>query len=137
MSLRQFSAAHDETGETLAELLVTIAILGIAIVAIVGGLANGILASSAHRDHATTNAVALTAAECLKDRSVAYQQNGNYSSSGCIPSGVTVSTAWWDGASTSPAAFGNGQTTFGLQRLTVSAAATRATESVTILKRRT
>jgi hypothetical protein len=135
--MRQSPSVHREAGETLAELLVTISILGIAIVAIVGGLANGILASSVHRDHATTNTVALSAAECLKDRNVAYQENGNYSSSGCIPSGVTVSTAWWDGTSTSPAAFGKDQTTFGLERLTVSATATRATESVTILKRRT
>jgi hypothetical protein len=127
---------RSESGETLAELVVTIAILGIAIVAIVGGLASGILASSAQRDHATANAVVLSAAECLKDRNVAYQENGNYSSSGCIPSGVTPTVKWWNGTSTAPAVFSSNATSYGLEQITLSTATTRASESVTIVKRR-
>jgi Tfp pilus assembly protein FimT len=125
-----------ERGESLAELLVTISIMGIAIVVIVGALADGILASNVHRNHATADAAVRSVAECIKDRSQAYQASGTYGSC-AAPAGTTVSvtTAWWNGDS--PATFSSSQNNNGLQQLTISATSDRATEPVVILKRRT
>ena len=47
-----------ERGEALAELLVTIVIIGITVVAIVGALADSILASSTHRQYASGDTIA-------------------------------------------------------------------------------
>jgi hypothetical protein len=125
-----------ERGETLAELLVTISIMGIAIVVIVGALADGILASNIHRNHATADAAVRSVAECIKDRTQTYQQSGAYPAC-AAPSGTSVSVAaqWWNGDS--PATFSSTQNTNGLQQLTISATNDRATEPVVILKRRT
>ena len=124
-----------EAGETLVELLVTIAILGIAIIAIVGGLGDAILSSNVHRGHASAGALARSTAECLRDRTQTYQPAGNYNASGCIPSGVTVSTQWWTG--TYPVAWANTQNANGLQQLTINASSGPTTETLTILKRNT
>ena len=126
-----------EAGESLAELLVAIAILGIAIVAIVGGLGNALLASNVHRNHATAGAVARNAAESLKDRKLAWNSNGSYSVSTSEP-GFTVSVSssqCWTGDA--PATFSACPTSFGLQQLTVTASGNGATESVVVLKRKT
>ena len=48
-----------ERGEALAELLVTIAIIGITVVAIVGALADSIYASSTHRQYASADTIAI------------------------------------------------------------------------------
>jgi Tfp pilus assembly protein FimT len=125
-----------ERGETLAELLVTISIMSIAIIVIVGALADGILASNVHRNHATADAAVRSVAECVKDRSQPYQQSGAYPA--CpAPSGtnVSIAAAWWNGDS--PATFSSSPTSNGLEQLTISATNDRATEPVVILKRRT
>lgn len=49
--MRPVSRANDD-GETLAELLVAVVILAVAVVAIVGGLATGIAMSATHRKQA-------------------------------------------------------------------------------------
>jgi type II secretory pathway pseudopilin PulG len=120
----------------LAELLVTIAIMGIAIVTIVGGLATAILLSSVHRQHATADTVVRSAAETIQDRKFAWNSSGAYTvpaQSGITPS---ISTTCWNGDL--PPTFGacpNGDK--GLQKIIVSASSGKTTESVTILKRRT
>jgi Tfp pilus assembly protein FimT len=126
---------HSEAGETLAELLVTIAILGLAIVVITAGLGAAIISSDVHRGHATADGLARSTAECLKDRTQPYQESGNYSSSGCIPSGVGVATQWWTG--TSPAAFSSAPNANGLEQLTVTATSGSSRQTVTVLKRST
>lgn len=125
-----------EQGETLAELLVTISIMSIAIIVIVGALADGILASNVHRNHATADVAARSVAECIKDRSQSYQPTGSYPA--CpAPSGtsVTVAAQWWNGDS--PATFSPSQNDNGLEQLTITATNDRASEPVVILKRRT
>jgi type II secretory pathway pseudopilin PulG len=130
-------STKSEAGETLAELLVTIAILGIAIVAIVGALADALLASNVHRSHATADTVARNAAETLKDRDpTTWNAGGSYTVT--APSGfsVSVTARCWNGDS--PATFAacpNGDR--GLQELTVTATGNNATETVAVLKRRT
>jgi type II secretory pathway pseudopilin PulG len=126
-----------ERGETLAELLVTIAILGIAIVAIVGGLGDALLASNVHRSHATADTVARSAAETLKDRAPGtWNSAGSYTIAAQSGFSVSVSARCWNGDS--PATFGscpNGDK--GLQELTVTANGNGTTETVAVLKRRT
>jgi hypothetical protein len=56
-----------EAGETLAELLVTISIIGLAVVVLVGALATAIKASTTHREHSTADTMARSIAEAFKN----------------------------------------------------------------------
>ncbi|MET0885937.1 MAG: prepilin-type N-terminal cleavage/methylation domain-containing protein [Mycetocola sp.] len=134
-AIRRRVALANDRGETLVELLVAISILGIGIIALVGGLMVAITGSTEHRGRASADSLARSAAECIKDRSVGYAENGQYGA--CTGSGVTVAAKWWDGASTVPPAFVATQNTNGLQELTVTATSGGTSESVTILKRQT
>lgn len=125
-----------EAGESLAELLVAIAILGLAIVVIAGALGNAIFASNVHRNFATAGTVARNAAETLKDRKLAFDPAGNYTVPPTAGFSVSVTAKCWD-ANSSPATFKacqNGNA--GLQELTVTASGNGTSESVTVLKRR-
>lgn len=62
----------NDTGETLIELLMAIAIMGIAVVAIVGGIATSILMSDIHRKQASAGAFVRNYAEAV---------TGNYDTS--------------------------------------------------------
>src|SRR5712692_9649782 len=73
--------ARGEAGETMAELIVTIAVVGLAVAAIVGALATGISASSTHRQRASADTVARSVAEAIKDRKVPLDSNGSYAAS--------------------------------------------------------
>jgi type II secretory pathway pseudopilin PulG len=140
--------SRGEAGETLAELVVAIAIIGLAVVVLVGGLAEGILASDVHRRHATADTVARDVAEAVKDRNIIWQSNGVYPSStwsSLVPSGysVTVTGLCWS-SYTTPATFSSctsapGNANLGLQQLTITATApgSRARDTVVVLKRRT
>jgi prepilin-type N-terminal cleavage/methylation domain-containing protein len=140
MTARFIHPLRSERGETLPELMVTVAILGIAIVVIVGGLADGILASDAHRQHATLDANVRSVAECIKDRTL-WQSNGNYDSSCPRPSGVTAAPSCWNGTGLpgSSGSFGScpGPDS-GLQQIVVTGETNngRASEKMTIWKRR-
>jgi type II secretory pathway pseudopilin PulG len=57
---------RSERGESLLELLITISILGIAVVAILTGLATAIRLSGAHRDQADAEVIVAAGAESLK-----------------------------------------------------------------------
>jgi type II secretory pathway pseudopilin PulG len=134
----QHEARRAERGETLIELILTVTILAVGIVALVGGLADGILASDTHRKHSTAGTVANNAAEYLLDSGLAWNASGSY---GGLPtaSGYTTSlnARCWNGDS--PATFAacpNGNR--GLQELTITVTATdgKGRETVTVLKRR-
>ncbi len=122
----------DERGETLAELLVAIAILGIAVVVLVSGLATAISSSSIHRGHTNADAAVRNAAECVKNRTTAYDSTGAYAS---CKTGVSISTKWWNGGS--PATFVSSSNSDGLEQVTISDTSGQSTQSVTILKRQT
>jgi prepilin-type N-terminal cleavage/methylation domain-containing protein len=148
---------HGDKGFSLAEVLVTIVIVGITFTAILGGLMTSIRVSDLQRTEATADAVARSAAEWVED-SVRnpYDVNcggiGAYSLAGLpTPSGYSAtitSVEYWDGAA--PAATGTYDLPLhiqaacptggdkGLQRITIVATSTdgQAAETVQITKRK-
>jgi prepilin-type N-terminal cleavage/methylation domain-containing protein len=145
MQARHF--LEDQDGFSLAEVLVTIVIVSIAFAAILGGMMTSIVVSDLHRKQATADALARSAAEAMKDQSVALvpcAQPADYT--GALPTGpagysVSVTTVeYWDGTLvTNPIGY-NGSCPVdgrGLQRVTISARSSdgAATETVQILKR--
>jgi type II secretory pathway pseudopilin PulG len=137
------SRKTSERGESLVELLVTIAIISIAVVALVGALADTISASSSHRQHATAETVARNVAEALKNRNTPYVPSGVYppsawSSVNTTGYNVTANTTCWN-APTNPATFSASlNCTSFLQQIKVTATspAKGEKESVVILKRK-
>src|SRR3954463_16429212 len=65
--MRLLPHLHREDGFSLAELLITIVLVSVTFVAILSGLATTIRVSAAHRTQATTDAVARSAAEWVKN----------------------------------------------------------------------
>ena len=147
---------RDEGGFSLAELLITIVLVSVTFVAILTGLMTTIRVSATHRTEATTDAVARSAAEWVKDSSQnPYRATCNgpamYSLNGlATPMGYSATITkveYWDGAV--PAATGTydvsshiGATCAagvdnGLQRITIVATSSdgQATETVQVLKR--
>ncbi|HEY7224361.1 MAG TPA: type II secretion system protein [Micromonosporaceae bacterium] len=64
--MRRSSTVERERGETLIELLVTVVILGTAVVAVIGALMVAIRVSDLHRKHATAGAAVRAYAEDLE-----------------------------------------------------------------------
>jgi prepilin-type N-terminal cleavage/methylation domain-containing protein len=147
---------RDEDGFSLAELLITIVLVSVTFVAILTGLMTTIRVSAVHRTEATTDAVARSAAEWVKDISQnPYRTTCNgpamYSLNGlATPTGYSATITqveYWDGAA--PAATGTYDLSShigatcpagvdkGLQRITIVAASSdgQATETVQVLKR--
>ncbi len=145
----------NQDGFSLPELLITIVIVGITFVAILTGLMTTIKVSATHRTQATTDSLARSAAEWVKDISkTPYRTTCNgpamYSLSGLpTPSGYSATISrvdYWDGIAPSdtgtynlsshilPSCTGGDQ---GLQRITIVATAAngQATETVQVLKR--
>ena len=86
---------HDEQGFSLVEVLITVVIVGIAFAAILGGMVTSIVVSDVHRKQASSDALARSAAEALKDQAVAYVPcagpSAYASALPTAPSGYTVS----------------------------------------------
>ncbi len=85
-----------EEGFSLAEVLVTIVIVGVTFAALLGGLMTSISVSTLHRKQATADAVARSAAEWVKDSVANHYQScatsGTYSFASLpVPSGYAVS----------------------------------------------
>jgi prepilin-type N-terminal cleavage/methylation domain-containing protein len=147
---------NGEEGFSLAELLVTIVIVGVTFTALLGGMFTSISVSSLHRKQAATDAVARSAAEWIKD-SVANPYtpcatSSSYSFSGLpMPTGYSVSIPAggvenWDPVGPVPIAAPYspqfqpsqaGCTNNGLQRITIVVLSPDAqvSESVQVLKR--
>jgi prepilin-type N-terminal cleavage/methylation domain-containing protein len=140
-----------EDGFSLAEILVTIAIVGIACSALLGGLMTSISASALQQKQATADGVARSTAEWLKDSvRVPYVNcagTNAYSLSGVpVPTGFSVSVTavdYWNGATPAVGAYAPvfqsscPSPDTGLQRITVVARSSdgQATESLQLLKR--
>ena len=116
--MSRWTRSDDDRGETLIELLVTVVILGTAVVAIVAALATGIMVSDIHRKQATAGAAVRAFAETL-ERQVAAPSgpnptgyvdcatNASYAGSYTAPTGYTatvVAVKFWTGTAFAPAA---------------------------------
>lgn len=135
----------DERGETLVELLITIVIMGITVVAVVGALMTSIQMSDIHRKQATAGAAARDYAETV-DRYVgstgyvACATPSAYSPSTVgfsAPSGYTASVSsvlYWTGAAWTAACSPD----LGLQQVTlaVQSSDARATETSVLVVRK-
>jgi prepilin-type N-terminal cleavage/methylation domain-containing protein len=132
-------------GFSMVESVVAIAILGIIVAAMVGGMATSISASDIHRQQSQTNAVMVSAAESVKSQP--YSNCAlTYPPGTSLPTGwpadaVSVSVKYWNAASSTwgPTCHDtDGSSFFPMQLVTVLVASPgqRATTSVGIVKRR-
>jgi prepilin-type N-terminal cleavage/methylation domain-containing protein len=143
------SARHrvtDERGETLVEVLLAVAIMGIAAVALMAGLTTSVLMSDIHRKQATAGTAVRDYAEALQK----YVADGHYVDN-CVspapyalgsftnPAGfqhsvVAGSVRYWDGSTWQPTC----TTDQGLQKLTVRVASDdgRASEQLVVVLRK-
>jgi type II secretory pathway pseudopilin PulG len=99
---RRDPRCHGEAGESLAELLVTIAILGIAVVTIVASMAAAIALSTRHRQQASAATALVHAAESIKDNTAnPYVACPATYTAAAGPSGYAVTATpvqYWDGS---------------------------------------
>lgn len=134
---------HDERGETLVELLVTVVVLGLTGVALVAGLTTAVMISDSHRKAADAGATIRDYAEAIETAVVTsgYQVScaPTYAADFTPPSGYTTpaitAVSFWNGAGFPGTCDPTADT--GLQRLTlrVSSMDGRAAESLTIVVR--
>ncbi|HYS38718.1 MAG TPA: type II secretion system protein [Pseudonocardiaceae bacterium] len=135
----------DDRGETLLEVLIAVVIMGIAIVAIIGGLVTSVLLSDVHRKQATAGAAVRDYAETIEK----YAAAGNYVPCATAASYAAGSVGFTKPTGYTPAvnavAYWNGSgwvsgcgTDLGLQQLKVQVASddTRANEQLTIVVRK-
>jgi type II secretory pathway pseudopilin PulG len=135
----------DERGESLLELLIAVAIMGIAVVAIMAGLTTSVLMSDIHRKQATAGTAVRDYAEALQTYVAAdhYAECATPLSYGLpsftVPPGfgktvVSGSIRYWDGASWQSTCAADK----GLQKLTLQVASTdgRASERVDVVLRK-
>lgn len=134
---------RDERGESLLELLMAVSIMGIALVAIVGGLVASILMTDIHRKQATAGMYVRDYAEAIANEVAAPEGYQNCAAASTYGSGFTatdgftpsvVSVQYWDGSTWQPEC----ATDSGLQQLTLQVRSqdSRATERVVIVVRK-
>ena len=129
-----------DRGETLLELVVALAILGLAVVAIVGGLSAALTLTDVHRKQAAAGVAVRDYAEAMQT-AVA---TGHYTAC-AVPSPVNytpptgyaksvVSIRFWNGSAWQPSC----TTDIGLQRVTVEVKSTdqRAVERLDVVLRK-
>lgn len=132
-----------ERGESLLELVVAIALMGVAIVAVMAGLTTTVLMSDTQRKEATVVATVRNYAEALQN----YVASGHYVACAttyavpgfAVPEGFTAkvvsgSVQYWTGALWLPLCLPDR----GLQRLRVSVASTdgRAAQTLDVVLRK-
>jgi prepilin-type N-terminal cleavage/methylation domain-containing protein len=146
--MRTRRSLEDEAGFSLAEVLVTVVIVGIAFAAILGGMVTSIVVSDVHRKQASSDALARSAAEALKDQAVAYVNcaapNDYNAALPPAPAGYNVSVSsvqYWDGTSSDPVTYSGScpSPDMGMQLVTVVAGSGdgRASETLEFVKRAT
>lgn len=135
---------REDRGETLIELLMSLTIIGIAMIAIVGAMTTGILVSDRHRKQAIAGAAVMSYAESVKQAvKSGYQPScaPTYGSSFTVPDGYTNSivagtVSFWTGTGFQTTC--NSSEDTGVQRLTLQVASAdgRATERLVVVVRK-
>lgn len=134
-----------DAGLTLVELLLTISIMGIAFLAILGGMGTSILTSDIHRKQATGQTLLTSFAEAVKEAAyVDCAQASDYQSSFTAPAGygaTVTAVAYWLPPPSPQAPPGFGATCppdTRLQQVSLEIRSTdgRATETVAVFKRK-
>jgi Tfp pilus assembly protein PilV len=139
---------HNDSGETLIELLVTVVIMATAVVAVVGATATSIHLTDVHRKQAKAGSYVRAYAEAVESAvartptgyvacaaPAAYMGNSIYPTpeTGYVPSATAVKV--WSGSVW--ASSGAGCTDIGVQRVTLQVALTgQVTETLDIVIRR-
>lgn len=137
------AGSSPDSGETLLELLIALAIIGIAMVAVVGAMSTGIVISDVHRKQAVAGASVSGYAETAKQdaKSSGYQSSCSptYASTFTVPTGYVksiVAVSFWTG--TAFQASCSATADIGVQRVTlrVSSSDGRASESLVVVVRK-
>jgi Tfp pilus assembly protein PilV len=90
----------DERGSSLVETLVASALLGVALIGLVGSLSTFAIASRDAEDRSVAQAI--VRAQAARINAAPYQANGDYTAyDEPLPTGYTktVAVAWWNGTS--------------------------------------
>jgi Tfp pilus assembly protein PilV len=121
-------------GETLIEVVISIAIMGIAFVALMGGMLTAVSMSGLHRQQADVQLQLVSALEQVKAALyVPCAGNTTYSP----PSGVTETVEYWNGVDFGTTCFEDLVSYYRTQRitLTIATADGRVSRTETIVKR--
>jgi type II secretory pathway pseudopilin PulG len=133
-----------DAGETLIELIMAVAIMGIAVVAIVGGIATSILMSDIHRKEASAGAYVRNYAEAIAGHYNASALLSSYAPSAAIGFVLDPATTGFTAAVTSVKCWDDTVSAFGtcsggspVQQVTLSVASNdlRASESLVVVVR--
>lgn len=142
---------HGDGGETLIELLISVAILGIAAVAIVNGLGALVVGTDVHRLQSTGGTLLLSAADAVKSTTTTYTPCATTASyAGAITSAVTLPSGWtaptvqsvayWNGTAFGPTCFESAAvpTVAAIQLVTIRATVpnSRGDLTISVTKRR-
>lgn len=138
--------ARSEAGTTLVELLVTVAIMGIAVVSIVAAMGTSILGTDHHRKQAQAQTVLLSAIDAVKSQSTNAYQSCATAATYAPAAGVTLPAGWtasvisissvtyWNGSAFAAAPCAP-DTKLQLVRVQVATPDGRATEFASVVKR--
>jgi Tfp pilus assembly protein PilV len=138
---------RNEAGTTLVEVLMTVAILGIGIVAVVGAMGTSIIGTDHHRKQAQAHTVLLSAVDAVKSQTANPYQPCATTGTYAATSGVTLPAGWaasyvtvqsvtyWDGGTGFSASCPSPDSKLQLIDVRVATPDGRATESVAVVKR--
>ncbi|WP_427889872.1 type IV pilus modification PilV family protein [Kribbella sp. GL6] len=134
---------RDERGESLLELMIAVALMGIAVVAIMAGLTTSIMVSDIHRKQAVAAATVRSYAEAVENYVAGSGYQACASASSYAPSTVGLLVPAGYAASASAASSWSGSTWVacsgdtGLQKITLTVSnGTRASEQLDVILRK-
>lgn len=120
-----------DAGETLIEVVISIAIMGIAFVALMGGMLTAVSLSALHRQQADTQLQLVSAMEQVK----AGPYHGGCPAPPYTVSGVTISVEYWNGVGFGSTCFDSLVGYYRTQRITLTITTDGVSRTETILKR--